>query len=141
MKFWAGYVGKSPSPLPLVWAGWACSPAVGFFFSPSRSSFLTQDENVDDRKRACAHLSMCVCCCLCAFLFTCLRTDGDQCKPPPCQNGAVCEDGVNSYLCWCNSSFTGKNCEIGERGLQTNKQTNLPLDVTREFLADRSESA
>uniref|UniRef100_A0A3Q2YSM7 Coagulation factor IX n=1 Tax=Hippocampus comes TaxID=109280 RepID=A0A3Q2YSM7_HIPCM len=38
--------------------------------------------------------------------------DGDQCKPPPCQNGADCEDGVDSYVCWCNSSFTGKNCEI-----------------------------
>ncbi|XP_033834500.1 coagulation factor IXb isoform X1 [Periophthalmus magnuspinnatus] len=38
--------------------------------------------------------------------------DGDQCNPPPCQNGGVCQDGVNSYTCWCQSSFSGKNCEI-----------------------------
>ncbi|XP_077596384.1 coagulation factor IXb [Stigmatopora nigra] len=38
--------------------------------------------------------------------------DGDQCKPPPCKNGGSCEDGVNSYTCWCNANFTGKNCEI-----------------------------
>ncbi|XP_077401876.1 coagulation factor IX-like [Vanacampus margaritifer] len=38
--------------------------------------------------------------------------DGDQCKPPPCQNGGVCKDGVNSYVCWCDTRFTGKNCEI-----------------------------
>ncbi|XP_057677953.1 coagulation factor IXb [Corythoichthys intestinalis] len=46
--------------------------------------------------------------------------DGDQCKPPPCQNGGACEDGVNSYTCWCNANFTGKNCEI-----EVNKQCSL----------------
>ncbi|XP_042354530.1 coagulation factor IXb [Plectropomus leopardus] len=38
--------------------------------------------------------------------------DGDQCKPPPCQNDGTCEDGVNSYICWCKPNFNGKNCEI-----------------------------
>ncbi|XP_070773675.1 coagulation factor IX-like [Enoplosus armatus] len=38
--------------------------------------------------------------------------DGDQCKPPPCQNGGVCEDGISSYVCWCKPNFRGKNCEI-----------------------------
>ncbi|XP_072301855.1 coagulation factor IX-like [Eucyclogobius newberryi] len=38
--------------------------------------------------------------------------DGDQCEPPPCQNGAACQDGVSSYVCWCKPSFSGKNCEI-----------------------------
>ncbi|XP_061755247.1 coagulation factor VII-like [Nerophis ophidion] len=38
--------------------------------------------------------------------------DGDQCKPPPCQNDGVCQDGVNSYVCWCGENFSGKNCEI-----------------------------
>ncbi|XP_051256528.1 coagulation factor IXb [Dicentrarchus labrax] len=38
--------------------------------------------------------------------------DGDQCKPPPCQNGGVCEDGISSYVCWCKPNFSGKNCEI-----------------------------
>ncbi|KAM7374557.1 hypothetical protein PAMP_007205 [Pampus punctatissimus] len=38
--------------------------------------------------------------------------DGDQCTPSPCQNGGVCEDGVNTYVCWCKPNFSGKNCEI-----------------------------
>ncbi|XP_071316269.1 coagulation factor IXb [Trachinotus anak] len=38
--------------------------------------------------------------------------DGDQCKPPPCQNGGVCEDGISAYVCWCKPNFSGKNCEI-----------------------------
>ncbi|XP_061818916.1 coagulation factor IXb [Nerophis lumbriciformis] len=38
--------------------------------------------------------------------------DGDQCKPPPCQNDGVCQDGVNSYICWCGENFSGKNCDI-----------------------------
>uniref|UniRef100_A0A8C6WQ96 Coagulation factor IX n=1 Tax=Neogobius melanostomus TaxID=47308 RepID=A0A8C6WQ96_9GOBI len=38
--------------------------------------------------------------------------DGDQCDPPPCQNGGQCQDSVGSYICWCKPSFSGKNCEI-----------------------------
>ncbi|XP_029303668.1 coagulation factor IXb [Cottoperca gobio] len=38
--------------------------------------------------------------------------DGDQCKPYPCQNGGVCADGINTYVCWCKPNFDGKNCEI-----------------------------
>ncbi|XP_069575038.1 coagulation factor IXb [Brachyistius frenatus] len=38
--------------------------------------------------------------------------DGDQCNPSPCQNGATCEDGLNTYVCWCNPNFSGKSCEI-----------------------------
>ncbi|KAM7398241.1 hypothetical protein PAMA_006237 [Pampus argenteus] len=38
--------------------------------------------------------------------------DGDQCTPSPCQNGGVCEDAVNAYVCWCKPNFSGKNCEI-----------------------------
>ncbi|XP_020512713.2 coagulation factor IXb [Labrus bergylta] len=38
--------------------------------------------------------------------------DGDHCKPPPCQNGAECEDGIGAYTCWCKPNFSGKNCEI-----------------------------
>ncbi|KAM9846433.1 coagulation factor IX-like [Aulostomus maculatus] len=39
-------------------------------------------------------------------------SDGDQCKPPPCQNDGECQDGVGSYVCWCKPNFGGKNCEI-----------------------------
>ncbi|TKS82917.1 Coagulation factor X [Collichthys lucidus] len=40
------------------------------------------------------------------------NTDGDQCKPAPCQNEGVCEDGIGGYVCWCKPNFNGKNCEI-----------------------------
>ncbi|GAB0194881.1 coagulation factor IX [Grus japonensis] len=38
--------------------------------------------------------------------------DGDQCEPNPCKNGAVCKDGVSSYVCWCPAGYEGRNCEI-----------------------------
>ncbi|NXU15759.1 FA9 factor, partial [Pardalotus punctatus] len=38
--------------------------------------------------------------------------NGDQCNPNPCQNGAVCKDKINSYVCWCPAGYEGKNCEI-----------------------------
>ncbi|KAJ8276411.1 hypothetical protein COCON_G00081630 [Conger conger] len=38
--------------------------------------------------------------------------DGDQCESSPCQNEGTCEDGMSSYVCWCQVGYTGKNCEI-----------------------------
>ncbi|NWV29120.1 FA9 factor, partial [Origma solitaria] len=38
--------------------------------------------------------------------------NGDQCNSNPCQNGAVCKDEINSYVCWCPAGYEGKNCEI-----------------------------
>ncbi|XP_010153567.1 PREDICTED: coagulation factor IX, partial [Eurypyga helias] len=38
--------------------------------------------------------------------------DGDQCDPNPCKNGAICKDGVSSYVCWCPAGYEGRNCEI-----------------------------
>lgn len=38
--------------------------------------------------------------------------DEDQCQSSPCLNGGKCDDGMNSYTCWCPPRFTGKNCEI-----------------------------
>ncbi|XP_005990436.1 coagulation factor IX [Latimeria chalumnae] len=38
--------------------------------------------------------------------------DGDQCQSNLCLNNGSCEDGINSYTCWCTSGFKGKNCEI-----------------------------
>uniref|UniRef100_A0A8C2WV37 Coagulation factor IX n=1 Tax=Cyclopterus lumpus TaxID=8103 RepID=A0A8C2WV37_CYCLU len=47
-----------------------------------------------------------------AMAFWAVNIDGDQCKPPPCQNGGVCEDGISAYVCYCKPNFSGKNCEI-----------------------------
>ncbi|XP_020935171.1 coagulation factor IX isoform X1 [Sus scrofa] len=38
--------------------------------------------------------------------------DGDQCEPNPCLNGGLCKDDINSYECWCQVGFEGKNCEL-----------------------------
>ena len=39
--------------------------------------------------------------------------DVNECDPNPCQNGAVCNDGVNSYTCNCAAGYSGVNCEAG----------------------------
>ncbi|XP_034462626.1 coagulation factor IXb [Hippoglossus hippoglossus] len=44
--------------------------------------------------------------------FWAVYIDGDQCNPNPCHNEATCQDGIGSYVCWCQSTFGGKNCEI-----------------------------
>ncbi|XP_025790005.1 coagulation factor IX isoform X1 [Puma concolor] len=38
--------------------------------------------------------------------------DGDQCESNPCLNGGICKDDINSYECWCQTGFEGKNCEL-----------------------------
>nr|XP_054771358.1 fibropellin-3 isoform X2 [Lytechinus pictus] len=38
-------------------------------------------------------------------------SDGDDCSPNPCLNGATCVDQVNDYECICPPGFTGDNCE------------------------------
>ncbi|XP_061559512.1 LOW QUALITY PROTEIN: coagulation factor IXb [Phycodurus eques] len=61
--------------------------------------------------------------------------DGDQCEVAPCQNGGVCQDGVNSYSCWCNASFTGKNCEI-----EVTKQCSINNGGCSHFCKMKSNS-
>ncbi|KXJ17251.1 Uromodulin [Exaiptasia diaphana] len=39
------------------------------------------------------------------------QKDVDECASKPCQNGAECIDGDNSYECKCKPGFKGKNCE------------------------------
>ena len=51
---------------------------------------------------------------LLCFLILILLTDIDDCSPDPCQNGAACTDGVNTYTCVCLAGYTGMNCETGE---------------------------
>ncbi|XP_056140167.1 coagulation factor IXb [Lampris incognitus] len=44
--------------------------------------------------------------------FWATYADGNQCESSPCQNGGVCKDGINAYVCWCLPDFNGRNCEI-----------------------------
>lgn len=50
-------------------------------------------------------------------------SDIDDCKPNPCLNNGVCEDGINSYSCECANGFIGKNCSISK------KKNNLDFNV------------
>ena len=45
------------------------------------------------------------------FSGTLCDVDIDECKSTPCQNGATCADGINSYTCSCLAGFTGTQCE------------------------------
>ncbi|XP_051558041.1 coagulation factor VII [Myxocyprinus asiaticus] len=38
-------------------------------------------------------------------------TETDHCQSGPCQNGATCENQVNTYICICPVKFEGRNCD------------------------------
>ena len=40
--------------------------------------------------------------------------DINDCESNPCQNGATCQDELNSYRCICGGGYNGPNCERGE---------------------------
>ena len=42
-------------------------------------------------------------------------SDIDECLSDPCEEGMVCVDKVNSYICRkdCDPGYTGKECETG----------------------------
>ena len=39
--------------------------------------------------------------------------DPDYCADDPCQNGGVCYNITEDYLCVCPPTFSGKNCTDG----------------------------
>ncbi|XP_078574895.1 uncharacterized protein LOC144861071 [Branchiostoma floridae x Branchiostoma japonicum] len=40
-----------------------------------------------------------------------LCAEFDECSSAPCQNGATCQDGVNSFTCQCVPGYVGTLCE------------------------------
>ncbi len=42
-----------------------------------------------------------------------LFSDIEECASDPCQNGATCFEGIDSYLCQCPDGYEGTNCETG----------------------------
>ncbi|XP_078660964.1 uncharacterized protein LOC144905260 [Branchiostoma floridae x Branchiostoma belcheri] len=42
----------------------------------------------------------------------CARVEVNECRSAPCQNGAVCQDGVNGFTCQCVPGYTGTLCEM-----------------------------
>ncbi|OPJ73417.1 hypothetical protein AV530_005774 [Patagioenas fasciata monilis] len=50
--------------------------------------------------------------CLRSFSGQYCEIEMNECDSTPCLNGAVCQDDVNSYDCFCPEGFEGLNCEI-----------------------------
>ncbi|GCB63020.1 hypothetical protein scyTo_0007323 [Scyliorhinus torazame] len=51
--------------------------------------------------------------------------DIDECHSSPCENGATCVDGVNSFTCLCLPSYAGRLCEEDTEGCDHNWQKFL----------------
>ena len=41
----------------------------------------------------------------------CFAVNIDECASTPCQNDAVCNDGVAGYTCSCVAGYEGIHCE------------------------------
>ena len=63
--------------------------------------------------------------------------DVDECVSSPCENGGTCNDGINSYTCYCLPGYEGDNCEIGTnilispeyQKLETSQSTLTPRQI------------
>lgn len=47
-------------------------------------------------------------------LYSLYISDIDECTSMPCQNGGICTNGVDGYMCACAAGYEGDNCELGK---------------------------
>ncbi|XP_024860976.1 protein eyes shut homolog isoform X2 [Kryptolebias marmoratus] len=83
------------------------------------------ENDIDVCKEAAFNVSLCfngatcldgegsnfTCSCPPGFTGDFCEVDINECCSAPCQNGAVCQDLINSYVCHCRSGWTGLHCE------------------------------
>lgn len=61
--------------------------------------------------------------------YTC-ATNTNECASGPCQNGATCVDGVNSFSCNCRIGFRGTLCNYSNTTLLRNETCSAPANST-----------
>ena len=54
-----------------------------------------------------------VCCALGKLILWIVIAEIGDCSKKPCQNGGVCVDQGDGYLCDCVLGYTGDDCETG----------------------------
>ncbi|CAH1788338.1 unnamed protein product [Owenia fusiformis] len=62
--------------------------------------------------------------------------DVDECLSNPCQNGGVCRDRFNGYVCECPSGFSGLLCE---RNCNVQVDLVIAIDSSGSIFADNFE--
>ena len=67
------------------------------------------------------------------YLILVCVSDIDECASNPCQNGGVCIDQINQYICICQAGWRGAFCNIG-------KYRQVGSRVSREWASKRTDS-
>ena len=62
----------------------------------------------------------------------------DDCEDNDCKNGAMCMDGIQTYMCLCQPGFSGDLCQTDVDECLSNACLNsaLCIDLVNEFMCD-----